>query len=93
VPQQIYIDVSELEAPEPFEQIMPLVRSLQINQYIKVLHRKEPFPLYEILLENGYNYRAIPVNSGQYWIVIWISSDNKTAEFCQKMDFNQSITL
>jgi len=82
VPKEFILDVSELEAPEPFERIIAIVRELKSNQYLKVFHRKEPYPLYEVLIENGYCYRVIREQQADYCILIWLKSDHSTTEYC-----------
>lgn len=85
MPKEFFLDVSELEAPEPFERIIAIVRELTLGQYIKVLHRKEPFPLYDVLTENGFEYCVVQLNQPQFCIFIWLASDQGTANFCQQL--------
>jgi len=57
--EKIAIDVSELLPPEPMTQILVTLKGLMPTQYLQVLHRRQPFPLYEALLNNGWKYHCI----------------------------------
>jgi uncharacterized protein (DUF2249 family) len=60
----IRLDVRLLEPCEPLEQILTTLNTLSNGDYLHVLHRLEPFPLYKILQQHGFK-----------WIVISISPD------------------
>jgi len=79
------VDVRELEAPEPLTQIIDLINELEPLSYLRVIHRKEPFPLYNILHENGFDYKAIKMHNLEYTILIWRVSDLETAKHCQNL--------
>ena len=69
------LDVSELEPCEPMEQILAALPDLHSGEYLHVLHRMEPFPLYSILTQQGYSWltqlgEEVPVE-----IYIWRSKD------------------
>lgn len=74
----IVLDVSEMQAPKPMELVLEAMENLQDSQYIKMIHRMQPHPLYNILLDNGYRYKVDNAN-GLFNIFIWKASD-KTAE-------------
>ena len=88
MPKELFLDVSELEAPEPFEQISAIIQDLAANQYLKIVHRKEPFPLYDMIRELGFNYRVVKTHQPDYCILIWLASDLSTAEFCHQLDIS-----
>lgn len=67
----LYLDVSVLEPPEPFKQIVRALASLRIGHSLHVVHRREPFPLYQQLPELGYEYQTVQHNDGLYHIYIW----------------------
>ena len=75
MPEEILIDVSELEAPEPFEKVVALVSAMKPGQYIRMLHRKQPLPLIQMLEDNGYACRAIEHQPSDWEILIWNKSD------------------
>ena len=55
---QILLDVSELPAPEPFQKIMAELTQLKQNDYLKVVHRKEPLLLYKPLEQLGFDFHV-----------------------------------
>lgn len=69
------LDVSQLEPCEPLERILSTIPNLQAGEYLHVLHRMEPHPLYPILTREGYAWltqqgRDVPVE-----IYIWRTTD------------------
>jgi uncharacterized protein (DUF2249 family) len=72
----IHIDVRLLEPCEPLEQILAALSTLSNGDYLHVLHRLEPFPLYKILEKQGFKWTTrsispeIPVE-----IFIWRETD------------------
>lgn len=52
------VDVSLLEPPEPLERILDALIDLPNGDWLRVRHRREPFPLYSLLQRNGYRWRA-----------------------------------
>jgi uncharacterized protein (DUF2249 family) len=69
------LDVSQLEPCEHLERILSTIPDLQPGEYLRVLHRMEPHPLYPILTENGYTWltqqgRDVPVE-----LYIWRNRD------------------
>ena len=79
----IPIDVSELEPPEPMEQILARLRQLQAAQLLRVRHRREPVPLYPMLEQAGYEHCCIPIGTEAFLIYIWPHSTPVTEAFCQ----------
>lgn len=49
------LDVRHLPAPEPFRLIMESLATLPAGDCLKVLHRREPFPLYPVLARSGFS--------------------------------------
>lgn len=58
MPKELFIDVSEYEPPQPFEEVMQLLMKMKTGEYIRMLHRKKPLPLLQILQDNGLNYKT-----------------------------------
>ena len=80
--QEILIDVSEDEAPKPFEIILQQLSQLKKGEYIRMLHRKQPLPLIQMLDENGFVYRMFAGKQTPWEIIIWSKQDLLTHEFC-----------
>ena len=58
-----------LEPPEPFLRIMKALTSAP-DQPLRVLIHREPFPLYDVLAEQGFAHRARALEEGGFEIVI-----------------------
>jgi uncharacterized protein (DUF2249 family) len=71
---KITLDVSQLEPCEPMERILAALPTLQLGEYLHVLHRMEPHPLYPILTQQGYSW-IIKVNKQLIDICIWHNDD------------------
>lgn len=54
----ITIDVSELQPPEPMTEILTSLSKLAPLQCLKVIHSREPFPLYQKLSKAGWGIFA-----------------------------------
>lgn len=79
----IPIDVSELEPPEPMEQILALVQQLKAGQLLRVRHRREPFPLYPLLEQAGYKHCCIRSGTEAFLIYIWPHTTPVNEVFCR----------
>lgn len=55
---ELELDVSTLEPPEPFERILDALIDLKHGDWLRVHHRREPFPLYDVLRRGGYCWRT-----------------------------------
>ncbi len=75
---EITLDVSELQPPEPMDIVLNALNELDSGQYIRMIHRMQPHPLYNILMDNGYRYK-VDQSKDLIHIYIWKGAD-KTAE-------------
>ena len=64
------LDVRGLPPPEPFEHIMRALSSLPPATVLQVHIHREPFPLYEVLRDTGYDWQTTPLEDGSYSIRI-----------------------
>ena len=64
------LDVRGLPPPEPFERITRALMSLPKETVLMVHIHREPFPLYEVLHRNGYNWETAPQTDGSFFIRI-----------------------
>jgi len=76
---QITLDVSALEPPEPMTNILLALSELRPGQYLKVTHRREPVPLYEKLIDAGWRYYCHSPASNNFHIYIYRQTEQ--AEF------------
>ncbi len=74
--KETVLDVSALEPPEPLERVLAAVAELQPGERLRILHRREPFPLYELLERDGFTYRVLQGEKTAYEILIWHADDH-----------------
>ena len=63
------LDVRGLEPPEPFMRIMQALTQAP-DKPLRVLIHREPFPLYDMLAEQGFGHRSRALEDGSFEIVI-----------------------
>ncbi len=85
------VDVRDEEPPRPFELVIAALRTLADGEYISMLHRREPMPLYAVLAEMGCAHRtihdyAIAGESVPVRVLIWRQTDAVTTEYCGPAD-------
>jgi len=68
---EIVLDVRGLEPPEPLVKVMDALETLPPGDRLRMVHNREPYPLYGILQEDGYQYRTETFADGRVEIVIW----------------------
>ena len=73
----IELDVRELPPCEPLERVMAALRDLPPGDYLSVLHRREPFPLYRLLEQGGYAWRTRPRGGDGLEILVWHRGDSR----------------
>ncbi|HXH02283.1 MAG TPA: DUF2249 domain-containing protein [Candidatus Competibacteraceae bacterium] len=76
------LDVSALEPPEPLFITLEAVDELVPGEYLHLLHRREPHPLYAHLLERGMAYRILPPRDALFEMLIWRADDELAADAC-----------
>lgn len=64
------IDARYLEPPEPFVRAMEAVDALAPGESVRLLLFREPFPLYKVLDEHGYQRQTELQPDGTYVIVV-----------------------
>lgn len=57
--QFITVDVSDLAPPEPMTVILKQLSVLTVHQCLLIKHKRQPFPLYEKLVEAGFSYHCV----------------------------------
>lgn len=69
--ERVHIDVCGLEPPEPLERVLSALSTLQPQQELCMLIDREPRPLYRILENNGYQFKAEARPDYLFEILIW----------------------
>lgn len=73
----IQVDVRLLEPCEPLEQILAALHTLSNGDYLHVLHRLEPFPLYKLLEMQGFKWITRSLSPEiPFEIFIWRENDS-----------------
>lgn len=73
------IDVSELAAPEPMQVILSELAILPKDMILKVTHSRQPWPLYERLVDNGWLYECDVINDDA--VIIYIANEGVKKAF------------
>lgn len=73
--QERLLDVSHLEPPEPLVRVLAEVEALQPGEYLRMLHHRDPVPLYPLLEEQGFAYETRPGKQTAFEILIWRRGD------------------
>ena len=69
----LILDVRELEPPEPLEKVLEALCTLEAGQRIRMIHHREPHPLYPILQREGFGHKTHFTDEGMVEIIIWHS--------------------
>ena len=80
-----HIDVRELEPPEPLELALDMAHNLRAGEYLRMLHRREPFPLYRLLEQDGFRYRLHYGGDSPFEILIWRAGDSDVESVVQRI--------
>ena len=80
MPEEILLDVCDLEPPEPFERATETLRDLQPGQYLKLIIPRRPRLLYPWLAEQGFLEHTREVQEDMYEIYIWHGRDRSCSE-------------
>ena len=73
--KEITLDVISLPPPEPMQKILTALAQLNSGQVLKVIHRRQPFPLFEQLLKSGWEYQCNKLSDELFHIYIFKESD------------------
>lgn len=73
------LDATALEPPEPLERALAVLDGLCPGEYLRLLLRREPFPLYALLDEGGYLHMGRRGQDAPFEVLIWRRGDH-TAE-------------
>lgn len=74
------LDVSTLDPCEPLQRILEALQALKQGEYLRVLHRMEPLPLYQILSQQGFAWYLKKGEKTPIELFIWQMSDQESAK-------------
>ncbi|MEJ2643735.1 MAG: DUF2249 domain-containing protein [Gammaproteobacteria bacterium] len=69
------LDVTDLEPPEPLERALEALDHLLPGQYLRLLLRREPFPLYALLDDDGFLHLGRRGEGSPYEVFVWRRGD------------------
>ena len=72
---EVLLDVSELEPCEPLELSLEAAGRLAPGHYLRILHRREPHPLFPLLEGLGCQWRTVPGQVTHVEVFVWRSGD------------------
>ncbi len=72
---EVFLDVRELEPPEPLERVLEALCNLGPGHRIRMAIQRDPLLLYPILTRDGYAYETRCTETGDYEILIWSLKD------------------
>ncbi len=79
------LDVSELEPCEPMQQTLSAISRLEEGDYLRVLHRREPHPLYPMLEQAGFSWYLYEGGPTGFQLLIWKQDDSKAQALIAEM--------
>jgi uncharacterized protein (DUF2249 family) len=82
---ELRIDVRDLEPPEPLEVALDMADKLQSGEYLRMLHRREPFPLYRLLEQTGFRHHLHSGGDCPFEILIWRAGDSEAEQTVQRI--------
>jgi len=83
--KEIVLDVHDLQPPAPMEKAIEALDKLADGEYLKMIHRMQPFPLFNILTENNFKYKVKPGEKG-FDIFIWKNDDKDSEQSVSNLD-------
>jgi len=67
----VELDVRELAPPEPMAKILQALAKLNSDQCLQIRHSRQPYPLYEKLVQAGWGYHCDKVSDKQVTLYIF----------------------
>lgn len=67
---KIDLDARELEHPKPLEEAIRVLRELHEDNYLYMLHRKNPIPFLDLAKEQGFQVLSAEDDTGTWHILV-----------------------
>lgn len=83
--EEILLDATAMEPPEPLQQAISILQQLKPGHYLRMLHRHLPYPLLENCQQLEISYRHFTGQQGEWIILFWRSDDPAIAKFCEQI--------
>lgn len=72
---EFILDASEWEPPRPFEEACEILQKLRPGEYLRMLHRRIPYPLFDFCRALSLQHQVIEGGSPAYQIIIYFPVD------------------
>lgn len=79
--KKIPLDAREMEHPQPLEKATTILKEMDRESFLYMLHRKNPIPLIELAKGLGYQVFNHEDNTGQWHILIAKDTSVNLSEF------------
>jgi len=74
------LDARDMAPPEPFDRATAILRQLQPGQYLRMLHRRVPYPLFEFCRTMSMAYSVNEDAASACEIIIYFSTDEQALQ-------------
>ncbi len=71
------LDARDMAPPEPFDKATAVLRQLQPGQYLRMLHRRVPYPLFEFGRAMSLAYTVNEDTAAACEIIIYFPADEQ----------------
>lgn len=89
LPGECCCDVQDFPAPEPMQRVLEALETLQPGEYVRMMHRMEPAPLYAVLRDMNYLYEVQLEGEAPFELMIYRKGDEvaqqRAAEACGRL--------
>ena len=69
------LDAREMTPPQPFDEATAILRGLERGQYLRMLHRRVPYPLFDFCRALSFDYRVRESAAGDFEIFVYHTDD------------------
>ena len=83
--KKIFLDARQMDHPEPLERAIAILRKMDSNSYLYMLHRKNPVPLLSLSKEHNFNVVS-EKRDGQWHILICIDMNINLGSFIETIE-------
>jgi len=71
------LDARDMAPPEPFDRATAILRQLQPGQYLRMLHRRVPYPLFEFCRAMSLDYSVNEDATVTCEVIIYFPADEQ----------------
>ena len=69
------LDAREMAPPEPFDRATAILRGLEQGQYLRMLHRRVPYPLFDFCSALCLDYSVKEISAEDFEIIVYHGDD------------------